>query len=251
MKGVIPLEYLGGGYGINNVPINQLEHVEIYKGVVPVNLGGDALGGAVNLVTNQNHKKTFQASYEVGSFNTHLINLSGQQQFRNNWFAGIDAFVNYSDNDYKVDIETVDENANLKPARVKLFHNAYKHYFTEAYAGIKNKKWADELRLSIALYQIDRQSQHPALMTNPYGAIKLNNKGIDPGGDGLQVGFGDGDAVFVTQQVLEKHLHRARQTGNPGQTGFLGGGKAVIGVFLAPDREVLAGLEAVNRRHGE
>ncbi len=176
----IPLEYLGGGYGINNVPINQLEHVEIYKGVVPINLGGDALGGAVNLVTNQNHKKTFQASYEVGSFNTHLINLSGQQQFRNNWFAGIDAFVNYSDNDYQVDIETVDENANLKPARVKLFHNAYKHYFTEAYAGIKNKKWADELRLSIALYQIDRQSQHPALMTNPYGAIKLNNKGIVP-----------------------------------------------------------------------
>ncbi|MND89956.1 hypothetical protein D3C80_820310 [compost metagenome] len=74
---------------------------------------------------------------------------------------------------------------------------------------------------------------------------------LDPGGDGLQVVFRDRDAVFVAQQVLEKHLHRARQTGNPGQTGFLGGGKAVIGVFLAPDRKVLTGLEAVNRRHGE
>ncbi|MNJ39297.1 hypothetical protein D3C77_341660 [compost metagenome] len=74
---------------------------------------------------------------------------------------------------------------------------------------------------------------------------------LDPSGDGLEVVLGDGDAVFVAQQVLEKHLHRARQAGNPGQTGFLGGGKAVIGVFLAPDREVLAGLEAVNRRHGE
>lgn len=176
----IPLEYLGGGYGINNVPINQLEHVEIYKGVVPISLGGDALGGAVNLVTHQSHQKTFQASYEIASFNTHLANLSWQQQFKNNWFAGIDAFVNYSDNNYKVDVETVDENANLTPARVELFHNAYRHYFTEAYAGIKNKKWADELRLSVALYEIDRQSQHPALMTNPYGAIKLKNKGFIP-----------------------------------------------------------------------
>lgn len=176
----IPLEYLGGGYSINNVPINQLEHVEIYKGVVPISLGGDALGGAVNLVTNQRHQNVFQASYEIASFNTHLINLSWQRQFKNNWFAGIDAFSNISDNDYKVDVEIVNQNANLEPARVRLFHNAYKHYFTEAFVGLKDKKWADELKLSVALYQIDRQSQHPALMTNPYGAVKLRNKGFIP-----------------------------------------------------------------------
>ena len=74
---------------------------------------------------------------------------------------------------------------------------------------------------------------------------------LDPGGDGLQVIFCDGDPVLVAQQVLQQHLHGARQAGNPGQTGFLGGGKAVIGVFLTPDGKVLAGLEAVDRRHGE
>ena len=57
----------------------------------------------------------------------------------------------------------------------------------------------------------------------------------------LQVGLGDGHAVLVAQQVLEQHLHRARQAGNPGQTGFLGGRKAVIGVFLAPDGEIADG----------
>ena len=31
--------------------------------------------------------------------------------------------------------------------------------------------------------------------------------------------------------------------------GLLGGGKAVVGVLLAPDGKVLAGLEAVDRRH--
>jgi len=176
----IPLEYLGGGYNINNVPINQLEHVEIYKGVVPITLGGDALGGAVNLVTNQRKQNTFQLSYEIASFNTHMVNLSWQRQFKNNWFAGIDAFTNLSDNDYKVDVEVANANANLEPARVRLFHNAYKHYFTEAYVGIQDQKWADELRLSVAWYHIDRQSQHPALMTNPYGAVKLKNKGVVP-----------------------------------------------------------------------
>ena len=60
---------------------------------------------------------------------------------------------------------------------------------------------------------------------------------LDPGGDGLQVIFCDGDPVLVAQQVLQQHLHGARQAGNPGQTGFLGGGKAVIGVFLTPGRK--------------
>jgi hypothetical protein len=72
---------------------------------------------------------------------------------------------------------------------------------------------------------------------------------VDPGGHGLEVVLGDRDAVFITKKVLQQHLHGARQAGNPGQTGFLGGGKAVIGVFLAPDGKVLTGLEAVVRRH--
>src|SRR5690606_18434525 len=66
------------------------------------------------------------------------------------------------------------------PARVRLFHNGYKHFFTEVYAGFKNKVWADELRFSIAGYDLHRESQHPALMTNPYGAVKLQNSGIVP-----------------------------------------------------------------------
>ena len=69
---------------------------------------------------------------------------------------------------------------------------------------------------------------------------------LDPGSDRLEVGFADGNPVLVAQQVLQQHLHRARQAGNPGQAGFLSGRKAVIGVFLAPDGDVPAGLEAVD-----
>lgn len=176
----IPLEYLGGGYGINNVPINLLERAEVYKGVVPVSLGGDALGGAVNLVTRKHIGSMLDVSYEAASFNTHIANLSAYHHARKGWFLGIDAFYNYSDNDYKADVEVVNENANLVPVTVPLFHNGYSHYFAEAYTGISNTNWTDELRFSISHYGIDRESQHPALMTNPYGALTMHNTGWVP-----------------------------------------------------------------------
>ncbi len=177
----IPLEYLGGGYGINNVPVNLLERAEVYKGVVPVSLGGDALGGAVNLVTRDHTGSMLDIAYEAASFNTHIANISAfHTHVASGWFMGVDAFYNYSDNDYRVDVEVVNENANLVPATVPLFHNGYSHYFVEASTGLRDQRWTDELKLSLARYDIDRQSQHPALMTNPYGALTTHNQGWVP-----------------------------------------------------------------------
>lgn len=204
----IPLEYLGGGYGLNNVPVNLLERAEVYKGVVPVTLGGDALGGAVNLVTRKHTGSMLDLSYEAASFNTHIANLSAYHNDPSSrWFAGIDAFYNYSDNDYLADVEVVNENSNLVPATVPLFHNGYKHYFVEAYAGLQNRVWADELRLSIAHYDIDRQSQHPALMTNPYGALTVHNQGWVPS---LRFKKDFGGRLAVDQFVSYSAVNRSR-----------------------------------------
>ena len=202
----IPLEYLGGGYGINNVPVNLLERAEVYKGVVPVSLGGDALGGAVNLVTRKHVGSMLDLSYEAASFNTHIANLSAYHRTAKGWFGGIDAFYNHSDNDYKADVEVVNENANLVPVTVPLFHNGYSHYFVEAYGGISDVRWADELRLSIAHYGIDRESQHPALMTNPYGALMTHNNGWVPS-IRYQKAFG---SVSVDQFISYSSTNRAR-----------------------------------------
>ena len=45
------------------------ERVEVYKGVLPVNLGADALGGAVNIVSRRD-ANYLDATYSFGSFNT-------------------------------------------------------------------------------------------------------------------------------------------------------------------------------------
>ncbi|MEM6815133.1 MAG: carboxypeptidase-like regulatory domain-containing protein, partial [Bacteroidota bacterium] len=68
----IPLNYTPYAFGIANVPVNMIERVEIYKGVVPIQFGADALGGAVNLASPEIYDGLAgSASYQVGSFNTH------------------------------------------------------------------------------------------------------------------------------------------------------------------------------------
>ena len=52
----VPLETKGTGLSLDNVPLNTVERVELYKGVVPSYLGADALGGAVNIVTRKKDK---------------------------------------------------------------------------------------------------------------------------------------------------------------------------------------------------
>lgn len=36
----VPLEGVGSSFQLNNIPVNMIERIEIYKGVVPISLGG-------------------------------------------------------------------------------------------------------------------------------------------------------------------------------------------------------------------
>lgn len=177
----IPLDYLGDGYSIATVPLNLLERVEIYKGVLPVSLGADALGGAVNIVSRKLTGGSISASYEIASFNTHRVSLAGTYAPKDDrWFVGAQAFYNYSDNDYKANVRVVNENGNPVRQDMRLFHNGFENYYTEIFAGLQKRPWADELRLSIAAYGIEREQQHPALMTIPYGRIMGKQRSVIP-----------------------------------------------------------------------
>src|SRR5262249_26254995 len=47
----VPLDVAGFGLGLQNMPVGLVERLEIYRGVVPIRFGADALGGAINLVS--------------------------------------------------------------------------------------------------------------------------------------------------------------------------------------------------------
>lgn len=171
-KDGIPLDYLGAGYNISLVPVNMLERVEVYKGVLPTGLGADALGGAVNMVTKKSLYRYAEASYEVASFNTHRVSVNAlYSDTTRHFFVGADAFLNRSDNNYKVDVIVTDqETAARTPATIRLFHNQFTNYYTEAYGGLTNLRWADELRAGVTWFRINRQNQYGSSMSQPFGA---------------------------------------------------------------------------------
>ncbi|GAA4787985.1 TonB-dependent receptor [Olivibacter ginsenosidimutans] len=177
-KDGVPTDYLGAAFNLSTLPVNMLEHVEVYKGVLPTQLGADALGGAVNLVSRLGTQPYLAASYELASFNTHRATINWYHRSDNSkLFGGLDAFFNYSDNSYQVTADIPnEETANVIPEKVKLFHNAYRQWYAEAYGGWKDVFWADEFRLGITTFYMKRDNQFAALMERPFGAAYSRQK---------------------------------------------------------------------------
>ncbi|KYG81711.1 outer membrane cobalamin receptor [Roseivirga ehrenbergii] len=166
----IPLSYFGSGMGLNVLPVNLMKQIEVYKGVVPVNLGADALGGAINIVPRKEYRNYLDVAYSYGSFNSHKLNLNGQLvQPDKGLLVGINSFYNHSDNNYTVDIEIPNEFGNPQPATVERFHDKYSNHLINLYAGVVDKNWTDRLILSLRLSGLDDDVQHNAVMSQPYG----------------------------------------------------------------------------------
>lgn len=146
----VPQEGVGNSFGLNNIPVNFAERIEVYKGVVPVGFGTDAIGGVVNIVTGKKRRKWFlDASYSYGSFNTHKSYVNFGQTLKNGFTYEVNAFQNYSDNDYYVDAPVKDfETGRIdvsKPQHVKRFHDTYHNEAVVAKFGVVDKKWADRM----------------------------------------------------------------------------------------------------------
>ncbi|WP_437632368.1 TonB-dependent siderophore myxochelin receptor MxcH [Sorangium sp. So ce854] len=169
----VPIELAGYPFGISNAPVALVERVEIYSGVVPVRFGADALGGAVNLVTDQDLcESRAVASYEVGSFDTHRAALAGSHLHRpTGLFARASGFFDHAKNDYPVDVEVADERGRLSPARVYRFHDRYRSAGGNVELGVVDRPWAQRLLLRAFVTDYDKDYQHKLVMTVPYGGV--------------------------------------------------------------------------------
>ena len=148
----VPQEGVGSSFGLNNIPVNFADRIEVYKGVVPVGFGTDAIGGVINIVTNKKRRRWFlDASYSYGSFNTHKSNVNFGQTFKKGFTYEINAFQNYSDNDYHIEAPVEDfETGRIdrdKKVRVKRFNDTYHNEAVVGKVGVVDKKWADRLML--------------------------------------------------------------------------------------------------------
>jgi len=168
----IPMDNFGSSFQINNIPINVAERIEVYKGVVPMWLGSDALGGAINIVTGNKHRNYLDASYSYGSFNTHRSVVNAAATSKDGFTVQLSAFQNYSDNNYKTDLKLLLQN-NMEPdkraATVRRFHDVYHNESVIANVGVVGKSWADNLLLGVTLGQNYKEIQTAARPESVYG----------------------------------------------------------------------------------
>ncbi|WP_057940161.1 TonB-dependent receptor [Algoriphagus resistens] len=185
----IPMDYFGSSYSINNMPIALIERVDIYKGVVPVELGSDALGGAINLVTNQDISNYAAASYSFGSFNTHQTALHGQWRFASGLTTRLSAFYTYSDNNYKVwgkGVHYADASTGYKAVEfteenpAERFNDDFQTASVKVDVGVTDKKWADQLFFSMLASDQKRGVQTGQTMAYVYGEMRNNEKVMMP-----------------------------------------------------------------------
>ena len=178
----IPMDDLGSSFQINNIPVNLAERVEVYKGVVPIWLGSDALGGAVNIITGNRKANYVDASYSFGSFNTHKTNLAAAMTANKGFTVQLNAYQNYSDNNYKVTLDVADINtgAYTPNATVRRFHDQYHNEMAVLNMGFLDQKWADKFLVGISVGKTYKQIQTGARMTSVFGAYHTRGNIIMP-----------------------------------------------------------------------
>lgn len=181
----VPQEGVGASFGLNNIPVSYANRIEVYKGVVPVGFGTDAIGGVVNVVTNKRHSGWhLDASYSYGSFNTHKSNVSFGQTFKSGLTYEITAFQNYSDNNYRVNSPVEDfETGRIdrdKKESVKRFNDTYHNEAAIAKVGVVGKSWADRLLFGVTWSQMYKEIQTGVRQEIVYGQKHRRSHSFQP-----------------------------------------------------------------------
>ncbi|MCU0469220.1 MAG: TonB-dependent receptor [Arcicella sp.] len=190
----VPLSALGETQSINIVPLEQTSRFEIYKGVIPIRLGSDALGGAVNIVSRNDMKDYLDVSTSISSFQTTKNNLNVRKYITNNQYVEISSTYNYARNNYPVLAEVPDEFGSPVIKNVRRFHNRYQFYNTKLSTGWVNKPWADQFSIMAQMAETQDEIQNNVIMRQPYGQAKY--------GENLYGGL-----LRYTKRDLFKNIH--------------------------------------------
>ncbi|MEM9142623.1 MAG: TonB-dependent receptor [Bacteroidota bacterium] len=167
----VPSDYLGRAFSLGLVPTGSIQSVEIYKGVLPVELGADALGGAINIVSKSKNTEYLDLSYELGSFNTHILNLGANVIIpKTKIHVGVNSYYTGSDNDYEFSFER-QVGQDLEVINASRFHDAIFSTFVEFNAGVHDTKFADLFDVKYAYFALDNEIQNGIFIDQPFGEI--------------------------------------------------------------------------------
>ena len=168
----MPLDAKGTGMTLANLPVNIIDRVEIYKGVIPASFGSDALGGAVNIITSSRARNYLDFSYGIGSFHTHKADFNAQYTGKKTGLVFKPVLsANYSKNDYlmrDVKVRNKDRTAFVIKDLPR-FHDDYLSLFGQLEAGVQDRSWTDAFFVSASVSKIDKDVQTGATQDHVIG----------------------------------------------------------------------------------
>ena len=202
----VPLELAGFPFGLANVPVNLVNRVEIYRGVVPARFGADALGGAINLVGDEAvHGTHGSVSYQAGSFDTHRLSVEARDLRPNSgFFSRAQGFVDTTRNDYRIQADVEDEDHRPQQTTVHRFHDGYRAAGGALEFGFVQRPWADKLLLRVFLADYDKELQNSLSMSRPYGAVTY---GETTSGTSLRYQHGFSDSLRLSALAGYTYSH--------------------------------------------
>ena len=148
----VPVE-TQGNLGLDDIPIDQIADIEVYKGYIPARFATDGAGGAINIVTKKRPANSIDASYSLASFNTHKASLTASHVIDSIVGAadleiGVSGYFNHSDNDYEFTSPQM-KSSTGKDTSVFRDHDAYTSYNVQAFANLMNA-WFDNVSLGVS-----------------------------------------------------------------------------------------------------
>ena len=126
---------------LNDIPIDMIDRIEIYKGVVPARFGGSSLGGAVNIVIKEYPDHYADVSYQRESYNTNRFQTVLKKNDRKRGLVyGIGGGYTFAQNDYTM------ESPYVKGLNIYRDHDAFSKVMVGASVKAHNW-WFDEVEL--------------------------------------------------------------------------------------------------------
>lgn len=142
----IPMNTSDGTFSLDEIPIDIIERIEVYKSIIPARFGCDGLGGAVNIVTKEFSTDYLDASYEFGSYRTHKGSVFSRKNFpKSGILLGAGGYYTSAKNDYSF---RVPERENLL---VKRNHDRFRSYMLKGKVAF-TKLWFDEISTEFGYY---------------------------------------------------------------------------------------------------
>jgi hypothetical protein len=121
-------------FQLSSIPLDMVDEVEIYKGIIPAWLGGDGLGGAVNIRLKDFKKNHLEMAFEAASYNTYIGSLQLKHYLgKTSTALHAGATMNYAKNNYSF-------SSPFELGRIiHRDHDAYTHGGFNV--GISSKQW--------------------------------------------------------------------------------------------------------------